>query len=59
MTANFADNIFKCIFFNENVLISIKSLLLIIPEGPINNILALVPKMVGADQYMPLLASMS
>ena len=36
----FAD-IFKCIFLNENVLISIKISLKFIPKGPINNIPAL------------------
>ena len=36
------DNIFKCIFLNENVWISIKISLRFDPKGPINNILALV-----------------
>ena len=35
-------DIFKCIFLNENVLISIKISLKFIPKGPINNILTLV-----------------
>ena len=39
---HFADDIFKCIFLNENVLISIKISLKYIPKGPINNIPALV-----------------
>ena len=39
---HFADGIFKCIFLNENVLISIKISLKYIPKGPINNIPALV-----------------
>ena len=39
---NFADNIFKCIFLNENVWISIKISLNFVPKGPINNIPALV-----------------
>ena len=39
---NFADDIFKRIFFNENVRISIKISLKFVPEGPINNIPALV-----------------
>ena len=39
---HFADDIFKCIFLNENVLISIKISLKFIPKGPINNIPALV-----------------
>ena len=37
-----ADNIFKCIFLNENVWIVIKISLKLIPKGPINNIPALV-----------------
>ena len=39
---HFADDIFKCIFFSENVWISIKSSLKFVPKGPINNIPALV-----------------
>ena len=39
---HFADAIFKCIFLNENVWISIKISLKFVPEGPINNIPALV-----------------
>ena len=39
---HFPDNIFKCIFLNENVWISIKSSLKFVPKGPINNIPALV-----------------
>ena len=35
---HFADDIFKCIFLNENVLISIKIQLKFIPKGPINSI---------------------
>ena len=38
----FADDIFKRIFVNENVRISIKISLKFVPEGPINNIPALV-----------------
>ena len=38
----FADDIFKRIFFNENVWISIKISLKFVPKGPINNIPALV-----------------
>ena len=38
----FADDIFKCIFLNENVLISIKISLKFVPKGRINNISALV-----------------
>ena len=39
---HFPDNIFKCIFFNENVWILIKISLTFIPKAPINNIPALV-----------------
>ena len=39
---HFADDIFKCIFLNENVLIPIKISLKFVPKGPINNIPALV-----------------
>ena len=39
---HFADNIFKCIFLNENVWIPIKISLKFVPKGPINNIPALV-----------------
>ena len=39
---HFADDIFKCIFFNENVWISIKISLKFVRKGPINNIPALV-----------------
>ena len=35
---HFADDIFKRIFFNENVRISIKISLKFVPTGPINNI---------------------
>ena len=38
----FADNIFKCIFVNENARISIKISLKFVPKGRINNIPALV-----------------
>ena len=38
----FADDIFKCIFLNENVWIPIKIWLRFVPKGPINNIPALV-----------------
>ena len=37
-----ADDIFKCIFWNENVSIAIKISLNFVPKGPINNIPALV-----------------
>ena len=39
---HFADNIFKRIFFNENVIIYIKISLKFLQKGPINNIPALV-----------------
>ena len=40
--SHFADDIFKCIFLNENVWIPIKISLKFVPEGPINIIPALV-----------------
>ena len=39
---NFADDIFKCIFLNENTSISINISLKFVPEGRINSIQALV-----------------
>ena len=42
---HFADNIFKCIFLNENVWFVIKISLKFAPEGIINNIPALVQMM--------------
>ena len=39
---HFADDIFKCIFLNENVWIQIKISMKFVPKGPINNIPALV-----------------
>ena len=39
---HFADNIFKCIFFNKHVRISIEISLKFVPKGPIKNIAALV-----------------
>ena len=41
---HFADDIFKCIFLNEIIWISIK-ILKFVPRGPINNIPALVQMM--------------
>ena len=38
---HFADDIFKCIFLNENVWIPINISLKFVPKGPINNISAL------------------
>ena len=39
---HFADYVFKCIFLNWNLCVSIKSSLNFVPKGPINNIPALV-----------------
>ena len=39
---HFVDNVFNCIFLNENIWISIKISLTFVPKGPINNIAALV-----------------
>ena len=39
---HFADDIFKCIFLNENVWITVKISLKFVPKGPINKIPALV-----------------
>ena len=39
---HFTDDIFKCIFLNENIRISFEIPLKFVPKGPINNILALV-----------------
>ena len=39
---HFADDIFKCIFVNENVWIPIKISLKFVPKGPINNIPGIV-----------------
>ena len=36
MAANLADDIFECIFLNENVWISINISLKFVPKGPIN-----------------------
>ena len=38
----FRDDIFKCLFLDENIYISIKISLKFVPKGPINNIPALV-----------------
>ena len=43
---HFADDIFKCIFLNQNVWIPIKISLKFVPKGPINNIPSLVQIMV-------------
>ena len=42
---HFPDAIFKCVFLNENIWISIKFSLKFVPRGPINNIPALVQRM--------------
>ena len=42
MAAIIADDIFKCIFLNENVRISIKISLKFVPKRPINNVPVLV-----------------
>ena len=39
---HFTDVIFRCLFVNENLCISIKNSLKFVPRGPINNISALV-----------------
>ena len=39
---HFADDIFKCIFFNENLGILIKISLKFVPAGPMNNLITLV-----------------
>ena len=39
---HFADDIFKCIFLNENIWIATKISMKFVPKGPINNIPALV-----------------
>ena len=41
----FPDDIFKCIFLNENTYISIKISLKFVPMGPVNNVTDLVPIM--------------
>ena len=38
---HFPDDIFKCMFFNENLWITIKISLKFVPKGPMNNIPAL------------------
>ena len=39
---HFPDDIFRCIFLNENIRIAINISLSFVPKGPIDNILALV-----------------
>ena len=48
--ANFADDIFKSIFLNENTYISIKISLKFVPKGQIDNILVLVQIMAWRRQ---------
>ena len=47
---HFPDDSSKCIFWNENVWISLENSLKFVPWGPINNIPALVQIWLGADQ---------
>ena len=47
MAAILADDIFKCIFLNENVWISIKISLKFVPYGPIDNMPSLGQIMTG------------
>ena len=42
MAAHLADSIFKCIYFNQNIWISIKMSLKFVAKGPIDNNPALV-----------------
>ena len=39
---HFTDNVFKCIFFNEDICISINFSLIFVPTGQLNNIALLV-----------------
>ena len=67
---DFPHDIFKYMFLNENICISIEILLMLVPKGSINNIKALVqvmawrqpgdkPMMVSLLTYICLSASMS
>ena len=52
----FADDVFKCIFLNENVWILIKISLKFVPKGPNNNIPALIQVMAwhrSGDKPLP------
>ena len=42
MATTITDDILKCIFFNENIIISIQLSLKFVPKGPVDNIAALV-----------------
>ena len=60
---HFPDDIFKCIFLNENVWISIKISLKFVPKVPINNIPALVQIMAWRQSgdkplYEPMMVSL-
>ena len=48
---HFPDDIFKCIFLNENAWISVKISLKFVPRGPINNIPTLVHIMAWCRPY--------
>ena len=58
MAANLPDNIFKCIFLNENDRIFIQISLKFVPRRPVDNKLALIQVMAWrrtgefADAYM-------
>ena len=61
---HFADDIFKCIFLNENVFITVKISLKFVPKGPIKNIPALVQIMAwrrpgGKPLSEPMLVSLT
>ena len=56
MDAILADDIFKCIFFNENIRIPIQISLKFVPNGPIDNHSALVQVMAwrwAGDKPLP------
>ena len=56
---HFPDDIFKCIFLNQNVWVSVKILLTFVPNGPINYIPALVQIMAWRRPgYKPLTGPM-
>ena len=48
---HFPDNIFKCIFWDENVRISIDISIIFVPKGPINNIPSLAQTRPGAKPF--------
>ena len=51
---HFSEDIFKCIFLNGNVQITIKISLKFVPKGPINNVPALIQKMAWRPGDKPL-----